>query len=61
MRSRSRRLLFIIALVIALYMVWTKVRFVFFVNLEVWQFALLLLVIAVVIFLLLDHLFNRSR
>ncbi|HUW10282.1 MAG TPA: hypothetical protein VM537_11170 [Anaerolineae bacterium] len=61
MRSRSRRLLFITALVIALYMVWTKVRFVFFVNLEVWQFALLLLVIAVVIFLLLDHLFNRSR
>ena len=42
-------------------MVWSKVRFVFFVNLQIWQFALLLLVIAAVIFLLLDHLFNRSR
>ena len=61
MRSRSRRLLFVIALVIALYMVWTKVRFVFLVALTPLQFALLLLVIAVVIFLLLDHLFNRSR
>jgi len=61
MRRRSRSLLFTIALVIALYMVWRKVRIVFLVPLTPWQFALLLLVIAVIIFLLLDHLFNRSR
>ncbi len=61
MRSRHRSLLFTIALVIALYLVWRKVRFVFIVPLTPWQFALLLLVIAVIIFLLLDHLINRTR
>jgi hypothetical protein len=61
MRARSRSLLFTIALVIALYLVWRKVRIVFIVPLTPWQLALLLLVIAVVIFLLLDHIFNRTR
>ena len=61
MRPRYRSLLFTIALVIALYLVWRKVRFVFIVPLTPWQFALLLLVIAVIIFLLLDHLINRIR
>lgn len=61
MRARSRSLLFTIALVIALYLVWRKVRIVFIVPLTPWQLALLLLVIAVVIFLLLDHLFHRTR
>jgi len=61
MRARSRSLLFTIALVIALYLVWRKVRIVFIVPLTPWQLALLLLVIAVIIFLLLDHLFNRTR
>jgi hypothetical protein len=61
MRARSRSLLFTIALVIALYLVWRKVRFIFIVPLTPWQFALLLLVIAVIIFLLLDHLINRTR
>jgi len=37
------------------------VRFVFIIPLTPWQFALLLLVIAVIIFLLLDHLVNRTR
>lgn len=61
MRPRYRSLLFTIALVIALYLVWRKVRFVFIIPLTPWQFALLLLVIAVIIFLMLDHLINRMR
>jgi len=61
MRPRYRSLLFTIALVVALYLVWRKVRFVFIIPLTPWQFALLLLVIAVIIFLLLDHLVNRTR
>lgn len=61
MRARSRSLLFTIALVIALYLVWRKVRIIFIVPLTPWQLALVLLIIAVVIFLLLDHLFNRTR
>jgi hypothetical protein len=61
MRARSKSFLFTVALVIALYLVWRKVRIVFFVPLTPWQFALLLLIIAVIIFLLLDHLLNRSR
>ncbi len=61
MRSRSRSLLFTLALGIALLLVWQRVRFVIFVPLTVWQFAGLLLVIAVVLFLFLDHLVNRTR
>jgi hypothetical protein len=61
MRGRSRSLLFTLALVIALYLVWQRVRFIILVPLTVWQFAGLLLVIAVVIFLFLDHLVNRTR
>lgn len=61
MRRHSRSLLFTIALVVALYLVWRKVRFVFIVPLTPWQFGLMLLIIAVVIFLLLDHLLNRTR
>jgi hypothetical protein len=61
MRARSKSLLFTIALVVALYLVWRKVRFVFIVPLTPWQFLLLLVIIAVIIFLLLDHLINRTR
>jgi len=61
MGPRYRSLLLTIALVISLYLVWRKVHFVFIIPLTPWQFAVLLLVIAGVIFLLLDHLLNRRR
>jgi len=61
MRARYRNLLFTIALVVAFYLIWRKVHFIIFIPLTPWQFALLLLIIAVVIFLVLDHLVNRTR
>lgn len=61
MRPRYRSLLFTIALLIALYLLWRKVHFIFVVPLTPWKFTVLLLIIAVVIFLALDHLINRGR
>jgi len=61
MNLRSRGLLFTIALIVALLIIWQKVRIVFIVPLSPLGFAAMILVIALVIFLLLDHLLNRSR
>ncbi|MFZ1551609.1 MAG: hypothetical protein WAV53_09465 [Anaerolineae bacterium] len=61
MNLRSRSLLFALALGIALFVIWQKVRIVFFVPLTPVGFAAMILIFAVVIFLLLDHLLNRSR
>ena len=61
MNFRSRSFLFTIALVIALILVWQRVRIVLLVPLTPWQFGLLLLIIAVIIFLALDHFINRTR
>lgn len=60
MRRRSRKLLVTLALLIALAVVWQRVRFVVFLPLTVGQFALLLLLIAGIVYLALDHLFNRT-
>lgn len=60
MRRRSSKLLVTLALLIALAVVWQRVRFVVFLPLTVGQFALLLLLVAGIIYLTLDHLFNRT-
>lgn len=60
MRRRSRKLLATLALLIALAVVWQRVRFVVFLPLTVGQFALLLLLIAGIVYLALDHLFKRT-
>jgi len=61
MNLRSRSLLFTIALIVALIIIWQKVHIVFIVPLSPLGFAAMILLIALVIFLLLDHLINRSR
>ncbi len=61
MNRRSRGLLFAVALVVAFLIIWQKVRIVFFVPLSPAGFAGMILIIALIIFLLLDHLLNRSQ
>lgn len=61
MRTRSRSLLLTIAVLIAFWLIWSRLHFVVFVSASFWQVLLVFAVLAVVIFLGLDHLLNRGR
>ena len=49
------------AVLIAFWLIWSKLRIVLWVQVSVWQILLLFVVLAVVLYLGLDHIFNRSR
>lgn len=55
MRRRAASLSTAIALLITLYLIWTKLRIVIFVNLPWWGFLLLI----VVLFLAIDYVLDR--
>ncbi len=59
MSSRLRAVLFLIILGAILWFVLGRVRF--FVPVSLWDLLAFILVLAVVIFLLVDHLINRTR
>ena len=61
MKPRARSLSLTIAVLIAFWLIWSRLNFVVFVSASFWQILLVFAVLAVVIFLGLDHLFNRSR
>ncbi|NOZ71895.1 MAG: hypothetical protein GXP38_08270 [Chloroflexi bacterium] len=61
MKSRSRSILLTIAVLIAFWLIWSRMRFVVWVHAEFSQILLLFGILAVAIFLGLDHLFNRER
>lgn len=56
MSRRLTRILILIALALAALLLWSKVRIVFWVHLDVWQLLLLFGAVALVLFLLLDLL-----
>jgi len=57
----SRRLLFVIAILLVLAFVLSKVRIVFFVPISLGAALLILGGVVLVLFLALDHLLNRDR
>lgn len=57
----GRPLILTIAVLIAFWLIWSKLRIVVFVNASFGQILLLFAVLAVVLFLGLDHLLNRDR
>lgn len=60
--SRSgRSAILTIAVLIAFWLIWSRLNIVVFVHAEFWQLLLLGGVLAVVLFLGIDHLLNRSR
>lgn len=61
MQRLSRQLLLLIAIAVVFAVVWSRVQIWIRINLSLWQALLLFGVGVVVVFLLLDHLFNRSR
>ncbi|MER2599484.1 MAG: hypothetical protein ABTQ73_08190 [Caldilineales bacterium] len=61
MNRVGRPLLVTVAVLIAFWLIWSKLRIVVWVHAEFWQILLLFGVLAVAIFLGLDHFFNRSK
>jgi hypothetical protein len=49
-----------LALLFALVLIWRKVRIVFFVHVDLWQLALLFLILALAIYLVFESLLGRS-
>ncbi|RME81149.1 MAG: hypothetical protein D6775_14295, partial [Caldilineae bacterium] len=61
MPRRGRSLVLTLAVLLAFWLIWSRLRFVVWVRAEFWQILLLFGVLALVLFLGLDHLLNRSR
>ncbi|UCC77725.1 MAG: hypothetical protein JSW37_05015 [Anaerolineales bacterium] len=60
MHQVTKRLLRALALLFALVLIWRKVRIVFFVHVDLWQLALLFLILALAIYLVFESLLGRS-
>jgi len=55
----TKRLLWGLALLFALVLIWPKVRIVFFVHVDLWQLAVLFLILALAIYLVFESLLGR--
>lgn len=61
MKSRSHSFLLALAVLIAFWLVWSRMRFVVWVHAGFGQILLMFGILAVAIFLGLDYLINRRR
>ncbi|MCG2768505.1 MAG: hypothetical protein ABIK79_13960 [Chloroflexota bacterium] len=61
MKRTSRSLLWVLALGLALTLLWRKMRLVVLVHVTWWQLVLLFLGLAVAIYLIFDVLLDRAR
>jgi hypothetical protein len=61
MKSRSQNLLLGIAVIIAFWLIWSRLHIHVWVHLSGWGLVALFVVLALAIFLVLDHLINRAR
>jgi hypothetical protein len=61
MRLTARSFALAAAILIAFWLVWSRLRIWVVIRGSFWQILLVMAVIAVVLFLAIDHLLNRSR
>jgi hypothetical protein len=61
MGGKGRSLAVSLAVLIAFWLIWSRLRIMVWVQASFWQILLLFAVLAVALFLGIDHLFNRSR
>jgi hypothetical protein len=61
MKKRSQNLLIGIAIIIAFWLIWNRLRIHVWVRLSGWQLLAVFAVLALGIFLALDHIVNRTR
>ncbi len=57
----GRSVILAAAILIAFWLIWSRLRFFVWVQASLWQLILVMGVIALALFLGLDHLFNRTR
>ncbi len=57
----SRSFIGAAVVLIVFWLIWSRLRIVVFVNASFWQILLAFAVLAVVLFLGIDHLLNRTR
>jgi hypothetical protein len=57
----GRSVLLAVAVLIAFWLIWSRLRIIVWVSANFGQMLLLMAVLALVIFLGLDHLINRTR
>ena len=60
-RRRGTTLAVTVAILIAFWLIWSKLRIVVWVQASFWQILLLFVVLAVAIFLGIDWVLNRNR
>lgn len=58
---RGRSLAITLAVLIAFWLIWSKLRIVVWVQASFWQILLLFAILAVALFLGIDHLLNHDR
>jgi hypothetical protein len=61
MRRRGVAFAAAVAVVLAFWLIWSRLHIVVWVQASFWQILLLMLVLAVALFLLIDHLLNGKR
>lgn len=61
MARRGTSLAITLAILIAFWLIWSRLRIIVFVQASFWQILLLFAILAVALFIGIDHLFNRSR
>ena len=61
MARRGTSVAITLAVVIAFWLIWSKLHIIVFVQASFWQILILFAVLAVALFLGIDHLLNRSR
>ncbi len=61
MAKVPRKYIFLVVVIVLFALVWSKLRIVLFIPLSFGAAVLIFTVIAVLLFLLIDHWINRSR
>jgi hypothetical protein len=61
MKRRSQELLISIAVIIVFWLFWSRLRIHVWVRLSGWQLIILFGVLVLAVFLVLDHIVNRTR
>ncbi len=61
MARRGTSLTITLAVVIAFWLIWSRLHIIVWVQASFWQILIVFAVLAVALFLGIDHLLNRSR
>ncbi len=61
MGRRGTSLALALAVLIAFWLIWSRLRIIVWVSATFWQILILFVILAVALFLGIDHLLNRTR